>query len=153
VSWQVLGAGKWSALSVLSSMDPHLTTLHLVIAGNKTSGSARNTGSFFYYRTRYCRTQKLSVYLSLSTCIFAIWKLTSVILVSVSVSATYVNGHASSSTEDWSFRNYSKCFSASSCLLWPYVSAGLYYMNFIIYTFTVALLQAKNYFLLQWRIT
>jgi len=52
-----------SALLVLQSMNPHLTTVHLVIAGNKTSGSAWNTASFFYYRTRYCRTKKLSVYL------------------------------------------------------------------------------------------
>jgi len=29
-----------STLSVLQSMDPHLNTVDLVIAGNKTSGSA-----------------------------------------------------------------------------------------------------------------
>jgi len=75
--------GQWSevsALLVLQSMNPHLTTVHLVIAGNKTSGSAWNTASFFYYRTRYCRTKKLSVYLGLSTCTFAIWTQTSVCL-------------------------------------------------------------------------
>jgi hypothetical protein len=73
--------------------------------------------------------------------------------VSVLVSATYVNGHASSSIEDWSIMNYSKCFYASSCLLCPYVFAGLYYKKFIIYTVTEALLQTTNYFILQWRIT
>jgi hypothetical protein len=121
-----------NTLLVLWSMDPRLITIQLVIAGNKTSGSAWNTGSFFYYynnNTTYCRTKKLSVYLGLSTCTFAIWKLTSVILVSLLVSATYVNGHA------------------SSCLLCPYGFAGLYYKKFIIYTVTEALLQTTNYFL------